>query len=234
MNVPIARDGLKREGYVSLLAVSFAFGLAVFGSALAAGLGAYLSTAAREQRDVLDRITLESAANAALGQLAAGQSQSVRPTRLADVDLNRRQVSVEVSLPEGKYDLRDDTADDVIAAMQGRGFVLSSNHKALSAFDSLEAASRAWRLSADQEDCMRRGITLGRAPEAFYPEAASGKGEDQLRTVVAGDQVDVRVALERAGRGRVLWLRARFNGGASAWSLHDYRRLQVEKPCPTD
>ena len=209
--------------------MSFAFGLAVFGTALAVTLRAYLVAGAAEQRDILDRITLESAANDALGRLAAGQSHSIKPTNLAEIGLNDRRVAVELSLPEGKYDLQSDPYPLVLEALQRQGLTAAGQRKpATPSFETVEAMSRGWRLSASEEDCLRRFVTVGRAPEAFRPEAASGDGEGLMRSIAAGDQVDVRVSLAAQSGVNVLWIRARFTGAAERpWRVHDYRILRL-------
>lgn len=220
---------------MSLLAMSFAFGLAVFGTALAVGLRAYLVASATEQRDILDRMTLESAAHETLGRLAAGQSHSIKPTSLAEIGLNQRRVAVEMSLPEGKLDLQGDPEPVLRATLQQRGLTTAREDKpAPSSFASLAAMSRGWSLSASEEDCLRRLVTVGRTPEAFRPEAASGAREGLTRSVAAGDQVDVRVSLAARSGVKVIWVRARFTGATERpWQVHDYRRLQVRaSPTP--
>lgn len=220
----------SREGYVSLLAMSFAFGLAVFGTALAVGLRAYLVASAAEQRDILDRITLESGANDVLGRLSAGEVHSIRPIRMAEIGLNQRRVAVELSLPEGKLDLQGDPDQVVLEALQRRGLKIAREDKpAPSSFETVEAMSRGWRLSAGEEDCLRRLVTVGRAPEVFRLEAAPGDGEGLTRSITAGDQVDVRASLTAPSGVKVLWIRARFTGAADRpWRVHDYRRLKLE------
>lgn len=224
-----------REGYVSLLAMSFAFGLAVFGSALAVGLRAYLVASASEQRDVLDQITLESTVNDVLGRLAAGEVHSIKPSRPSYIELNQRRVAIELSLPEGKHDLQGDPDRTVLAALQRYGVAeLNERRTAPSSFETLLDMSRTWRLSAGQEDCLRRVVTVGRAPEEFRPAAAPGDGEGLTRTVTAGDQVDVRVSLSAPRVTSVLWVRARFTGAAEGpWRVHDYRRLSLGPSSPT-
>lgn len=209
--------------------MSFAFGLAVFGTALAVALRAYLVASATEQRDILDRITLESIANDRLGRLAAGEIHSIKPIHLAGTELNQRRVAVELSLPEGKHDLQGDPDPVVLDALQGYGReVVGKGRLAPSGFQSLEGISRAWRLSAGEEDCLRRVATVGRAPEVYRPEAAPGGGEGLTRSVAAGDQVDVRASLVTSTGSKVLWIRARFTGSVDRpWRVHDYRRLTL-------
>ena len=216
--------------------MSFAFGLAVFGSALAVGLRAYLVASATQQRDILDRITLESAVNETLGRLAAGEIHSIKPTPLDSLDLNQRRGAIDLSLPEGKRDLKGDPDVALLEILQQHGLTGPDREPPQpSRFASLEGLSRAWRLSAGQEDCLRRVVTLGRAPEEFRPTAAPGDGEDLTRTITAGDQVDVRASLTASPATRVLWVRVRFTGAPDRpWRVHDYRRLTLETtsvPC---
>ena len=229
MNRPRFPRARGRGGYVSLLAMSFAFGLAVFGTALAVALRAYLAASAAEQRDILDQITLESAAHDVLGRLAAGEVHSIKPIQQAGMELNQRRVTVELSLPEGKQDLQGDPDRVVLDALNGYGReVAGKGRPAPSSFETLEGMSAAWRLSAKEEDCLRRVATVGRAPEVYRPEAAPGGGEGLTRSVTAGDQVDIRASQVTSTGSRVLWIRARFTGAANRpWRIHDYRRLTL-------
>lgn len=212
-----------------MLAMSFAFGLAVFGTALAVGLRSYLVAAATEQREILDRITLESATHDVLGRLSAGETHAIRPSRLADVQLNGRSVGVGLSLPEGKHDPGIDSDATVLEALRNRGLLEEAGRNSgPSSFDNLEAMSRGWQLSAVREDCLRAWITFGRSPEEFRSEAAPGEGTGLTRTISSGDQVDVRAALDSGSGQRVLWMRVRFSGSAiRPWQVHDFRRLFI-------
>jgi len=212
--------------------MSFAFGLALFGGALSVGLRAYLVAAATQQRDIVDRITLESAAHEVFGRLSAGEVHPVRPSRLDDITLNARQVAVELSLPEGKYDLADDPDPLVLGVLRDHGLGAGSASRAApSSFASLETMSRGWHLAAAEEDCLRRLMTVGRAPEELRPEAMPGDGESLARSIASGDQVDIRTSLQgRSGR-RVLWMRARFSGNSMRpWQVHDFRLLAITSP----
>jgi len=215
--------------------MSFAFGLAVFGTALAVGLRAYLAASTTQQRDILDRITLESAVNETLGRFAAGEVHSIKPTSLAELDLNQRRVAVDLSLPEGKRDLKGDPDTAVLEILQRHGLTVPEQNAAPpSNFASLEGLSRAWRLSAGQEDCLRRLATVGRTPEVYRPEAAPGDGEGLMRTITAGDQVDVRASATASPATKVLWVRARFTGAVDGpWRVHDYRRLSLGPSSPS-
>lgn len=215
---------------MALLALSFAFGLAVLGGALATSVQSYLRAAAREQRQVLDRISLESAATEALGRFSAGEARSLGSTRLPDVTLNGRPITLVISLPEGKRDPAMDGAATIRDALKTVGVADAS-----APLPPPGGSLAALRLPAAREDCLRRVLTYGRAPEGFRDETApSGAPVSQaaVQTFIAGDQVDLRASLPTAEGGeRVLWLRARFGAQASpAWALHDYRNLLVPRP----
>lgn len=226
-----------REGYVALLALSFAFGLAVLGGALAVGVQNYLKTVGIEQRRVLDRISLESAAAQVLGEIASGQAQPLRPTRLPDVDINGRRISVITSLPEGKHEPAMDDRREIGKILRRAGLASPRDYGA--GDDSLAAFLASRGATAAQEDCLRRDLTYGRAPEAFRPEAAApeAQADGQAATALpaptwtagSGDQIDIRLALSSPQGERILWLRARFGGEGRPWGLHDYRTLTVRR-----
>lgn len=210
-----------RGGYVSLLAMSFAFGLAILGTTLVAGLGAYLSAASREERSVRDRIALESAAAEVLGQLAAGAQ--VEPYVQKQID--GRTVSVEVSSVVAKRDLRSDPTENLKAALGAAGMPGVAALR-LEDVSDLAAASRQGGLDGPHEDCLRRGFTFGRAPAPFDPAPQ----EDMVAPPQAGGQLDLRAGLRTSRGEEVLWIRARFTGRENGWLLHDYRRLRGRCP----
>lgn len=223
----------RREGYVALLALSFAFGLAVFGGALATGVQNYLRTVGIEQRRVLDRMSLESAAVRTLGDIASGESLPLRPHRRSDIEINGRRISVIISLPEGKLEPATDDRKAIReifsrAGVSPRGVGFGG--------DGLAAFLTSHHVTAAQEDCLRRDLTHGRAPEDFRPEAAipdrTGQAEEDgaERVVSTGDQVDLRLASASPEGERVLWMRVRFMGDGRGWALHDYRALTVRQP----
>lgn len=198
--------------------MSFAFGLAVFGTAMAVGLRAYLSAAADEGRDIRIRIALESAAASALGELAAeGAAKPQYETAFAG---DRQTVSV--TLTGAKVDPAWDSAKVVADAARPVGLVLDPDFAATAG--GLANLSGHHRLNASREDCLRRVFTYGRggAPRIEEPAAIGGLA------IRAGEQVDLRV---QASSGPVLWVRARFTGGDTGWRLHDYRRLHGVTAC---
>jgi len=216
--------------------MSFAFGLAILGGAVAVGVRAYIGATATEQREVMTRIALESAAADLLGRYSAGEAQPLRPTTLPMFEINGRSVSVEASLPEGKRDLNGDAPRPVQAALAPFGPQDGAAPATIRA-SSLVELSRRMRLSADREDCLRRVITAGRAPEEFRPEASASTGaqEEVVRVAATGDQTDLRVAVDGPAGRTVLWTRARFSGQAGGgWALHDYRvlRFSTREACP--
>jgi hypothetical protein len=219
-----AKGRAPRKGYVSLLAVSFAFGLATLGGALAAALGAYTAEAVRRERGILDRLALEAAATDVLGRLASGQAQWIRPYEEDAWRGDGRVVRRLLSLPEGKADLAMDDPSELADALAAAGLPKSLVYA--NSDLGLAALSSGAGLTATQEDCLRQGFTLGRAPEGLEPRATPGSTSDATRVAAPGDQVDVRLWLVREGRSLVLWQRARFIG-EGRWKLHDRRVLRL-------
>lgn len=206
--------------------MSFTLGLAILGGAVATGLQNYIRSASAEQRRLSDRIALETAAATLLGQIAAGRPVPLKATSLPQAQVNGRSIAIEVSLPEGKRDLRGDQPEEIAAVFEALGINSSTKD-----FRNLEALSQLRGISPSQEDCLRRVATLGRAPEEYRPSIADGS-LDETFTVSAGDQIDLRLSLVNPP-ARVLWIRARFTGQGSGWKLHDYRNLTLatETPC---
>lgn len=213
------KDG--RSGYVALLAVTFAFGLATLGAALAVSARSYIESAALRERAILDRISLESAASQALADIAASGARPLGPVQLDAVRINSRSLETEVSIPEAKVDLGMDDETRIREVVSqfaaGPSIDQTGTHQGLAAW------ARDAGLSTAAEDCLRRRATFGRAPEPF--SKALGSGADQESRLGVGDQVDLRVQLEIDGMSRVLWVRARYVGGETEWRIHDYRRL---------
>lgn len=214
-------DPKGREGYVSLLAISFATGLALFGGALAVGLQAYLAAAADEAREIRTRIALESAVAGALGRLTAGQT-----TLLEQPVEASGEVGVLISLVSAKADPAADNPEVVRAVLAKAGVELTG---AVDPSDTPDLASLSRRLRLDSagEDCLRRVLTYGRAPAA----RADAVAMSAIQGVSAGDQLDVRASLRTADGERALWVRARFTGRADGWVVHDYRRLAGRFTC---
>lgn len=204
----------------------------MLGGALAVGVQNYLKVAGLEQRRVLDRISLESAAVKVLGEIAAGEPHPLQPTRLPDVEINGRPITVSISLPEGKHEPSvDDPA--TIRDILHRAGVAESRSQSIATSLVEFLASRG--VSAAQEDCLRRELTYGRAPEEFRSDSAGAQEAEaasrpNVRTVSAGDQVDLRLARALPDGEQVLWVRARFGGEGRPWSLHDYRMLKIRTP----
>jgi hypothetical protein len=146
---------MARRGYVSLLAMAFALGRAIVGVSLVSGLNAYVRGAAQQERRLRTDIRLESAANAVLGLMVAGEPVP------AEID----GVSVEVTDPKTKLDPPMDPPEE------------------LGEVDGLAAASAALKLSAGEDDCLRHIVTFGRAPAdrspaGLMPSTAAGDQVD--------------------------------------------------------
>lgn len=215
----------KRSGYVTLLAVTFAFGLATLGTALAVSARSYLSSAASRERSILDRISLESAAAQALSDIAAKGERPLQAVQLQVVRINGRSIATELSIPETKADLAMDDEATIMKALTGlwKGAeVPEPTHPR-----ALEAWSRSLGLSANAEDCARRWVTLGRAPEPLSATLLE-EGAPLVGMLAVGDQVDLRLRLDAGPTARVLWIRTRFGG--KNWHIHDYRILTGIRP----
>lgn len=218
----------RRDGYVTLLAVSFALGLAVLGAAVAASARAYIRAATVHERGLLDRMAMESAVAEFLGQIAAGRPYRMTATN-APTTIGARTVLLEFSSPLGKADPGMDDAAAIRVALRSVDLGPPAEPGPLAEAGSLTTLSRRLGLDAAAEDCLRRVATYGRAPatrtDVSTPDAAAD------RTVRPGDQLDVRAAVAGRSEGRVLWTRVRFQGDASGrWLVHDYRPLSITKP----
>lgn len=203
--------------------MSFAFGLAVFGTALAVGLRAYISAAVSEEQTIRTRIVLESAAAAVLGEMASGRSSPATVQRT----IGNRSITLELSRPGAKFDFVGDGEPVLIAALtrQGFGGVRETSWRGAR---TLTEMSARLRLDAAGEDCLRRRFTYGRAPAPI--EVGTPSEVLDLRAG-AGEQVDIRSSVAGSRGDDVLWLRARFTGGETGWKVHDYRRLRGRATC---
>jgi hypothetical protein len=223
LNSPPRASPVCREGYVSLLAMSFAFGLAVFGTALAVGMRAYLAAAVLEEQTIRNRMALESAAAAVLGELASGQSTQTTGPRT----IGNRSIFLTLSRPGTKLDLAGDEPAALLEALIRQGLGRPEHGVAWRDARSLAEMSARLRLSTAEEDCLRRRFTYGRAP------ALIDEGAPLTPQAGAGEQLDIRASLIGAQGDEVLWMRARFTGGRTGWKVHDYRRLRGAATCET-
>lgn len=209
-----------RSGYVSLLAVTFAFGLASLGTAVAVSVRAYLAAAANQERDILDRIALESATALKLGELAGA---GILPADFRKAPVGPL-VSIEISTVAEKIDLAADAPAEIAGELER--LALKPQPASLAAArlsGALSVFSARLGMTADQEDCARRRMTFGRAPAPRLTEPLLPG-----QSVSAGDQVDVRAEIVRGDVHQVMWTRARLTGRASSpWRIHDYRRLRT-------
>lgn len=200
-----------RAGYVTLLAISFAFGLATLGTTVAVASRSYISSARRAENVLLTRMALETAVWERLGRLSGGEAfGGGGPEDAGDV-------VVELSSPAEKWDPNMDSIETIVAALGQTDPLI----RFLNAEGGLADRSRTASLSGAQEDCLRRQVTLGRAPQ----EKSELSEASEAVALAAGDQIDVRAS----GPGdRVLWVRARFLGHGLGWVLHDYRLLHTQ------
>lgn len=208
-----------REGYVSLLAVTFAFCLATLGTAVAVSVRAYLAAAVGQEQSILDRIALETATTTILGQLSrAGAIAEVGPI---DSVVVGRHLSISLSSPVQKIDVMDDPDDALVRDIAGAGLTGMPRLKQARLGGGMAVFSARLGLNATQEDCLRRTMTYGRSP-ASRDTAALTDGQ----ALSVGDQVDLRAEIIQGDVRAVLWTRARFTGNeASPWQVHDYRFL---------
>ncbi|MFN4040031.1 MAG: hypothetical protein ACK4I0_00005 [Brevundimonas sp.] len=211
---------------MSLLATASAFGLAALGTGLGAALTHYIRSSIDRERGIVDRISLESAVALAAGRLAAGAEHRLAPHDVEPVVLNGRSVALWMSLPEGKHDLVMDEEAELAEVLEAsdlpRSLTVTAQNETGTGLARLSASSK---LTAAQEDQLRRRFTVGRAPEPLAPEAMQPDGDD-VRTIAPGDQIDLRAELASQRFQSVLWVRLRF-GGERVWRTHDYRQLRV-------
>lgn len=205
--------------------MAFAVGLAIFGGALSTGLRAYLTTAAAEQRDILDRIALESAVNATLGQMVSDRESPI--ALVSEQPINGRVVKIELASPAFKYDLNGDDEEELMEALSaiaqsGKGRDTTNGIR------TLDQLARTWRLSTQEEDCARRLVTAGRAPAARLSEDVSR--EELIAVAGVGDQLDLRASIISDRGERVMWVRARLTGQpAEPWRIQDYRVMSTSR-----
>lgn len=228
------------QGYFTPLAMATVFAVATVAAGVVVAAGQYRKAAARSERDLLDRVTLESAVAAQADALLVGPAQPLAAHQGLLFALNGRTVSVEVSAPQGKFDLNGDGADSIDQGLAVNGLPAALRDRLVRAATARDAAGQAssirslrdvaaaLSLSQTEEDCARRWVTVGRWPgpmdDAGIGRAAEGAA---VRTIGPGDQADLRA--ETAGRGgrRVLWARLRFTGELERpWRAHDWRFLQ--------
>jgi hypothetical protein len=196
--------------------MAYALGLATLASTLTAGFINYVRVARASEARLMADIRLESAASEVLGRLA-------ETGLVAEANALTNDVTILIQSPLAQVDPTMDGEDGVgsdIAALLGREIPLEE----MADQEGLVMASRAHRLSAREEDCLRRHVTYGRAPAERYP------GLEPER-ISAGEQVDLRLALQSGNRDEVLWVRARLTGDEHGWQLHDYRRLSGAATC---
>ena len=217
------------------------FAVATVASGVVIAAGQYHKTAARTERELLERVTLESAVAAQADALLIGPQAPLAAHPGLTFAINGRTVTVEVSAPQGKYDLNGDTAETIGQGLAVYGFeptlrdritgVVAAGEAASEAarFESLRDLAAALELSQTQEDCVRRWLTVGRWPGPMDDTGTGNAGKDAAtRRLSPGDQVDLRAVVDqRDGGQRMLWARLRYTGDAGEpWGVHDWRFLQ--------
>ena len=105
------RSDARRSGYVTLLAITFAFGLATLGATIAVSARSYLVSATAREHVILDRISLESVAMLGLADIAQRGERPLQPVRSPAVSINGRSIVTDISIPETKIDLKMDDAE---------------------------------------------------------------------------------------------------------------------------
>lgn len=230
------------RGYFLPFAMATVFAVATVAAGVVVAAGQYRKAAARAERDLDQRVSLESAVAAQADALLSGPAQPLAKHPGLNLAINGRTVSVEVSAPQGKYDLNGDEPAAIEQGLAVQGLdeglrerlvaVVTEGRAAPGAvFASLADVAAAARLSGAEEDCLRRWTTLGRWPG---PLDTSGVGPAAdgavIRVISPGDQADLRAAIDLPQGGRrVLWARLRFTGDpARPWRAHDWRFLTVQ------
>ena len=196
--------------------MAYALGLATLAGTLTAGFINYVRVARVNEARLMADIRLESAASEVLGRLA-------ETGMVAEVGTLANGVTILVQSPLAKIDPAMDGNDEVggeIEIALGRKVQADD----LAGQDGLAAASRVLRLNAQEEDCLRRHVTYGRAPAERYPDL-------EPERVAAGEQIDLRLGLRSGDRDEVLWVRARLTGDDHGWQFHDHRRLSGAATC---
>jgi len=217
------------------------FAVATVAAGVVVAAGQYRKAAARAERELMDRVTLESAVAAQADALLTGPPAPLATHPGLTFALNGRTVTVEVSAPQGKYDLNGDGAEAIGQGLAVWGMDEGLRKKLAGAsatpttrVDSLRDVAAALRLSQAEEDCARRWITLGRRPGPMDTTGLGTAGKDAAtRSIGPSDQADLRAAVTggggKAGGGspRVLWARLRFTGDVDQpWRVHDWRFLR--------
>lgn len=229
------------RGYFTPLAMVTVFAVATVASGVVIAAGQYRKAAARAERELLERVTLESGVAAQADALLIGPPSPLAAHSGLTFAINGQTVTVEVSAPQGKYDLNGDSAESIGQGLSVYGFEPGLRDRLTGAvaagqaaggaarFESLRDLAAALDLSQTQEDCVRRWLTVGRWPGPMDDTGVGKAGKDAAtRRLSPGDQVDLRAVVEQRGGGRrVLWARLRYTGDAGEpWKVHGWRFLQ--------
>lgn len=239
----------RSGGYFTPFAIVTIFAVMTVASALVVAAGQQRKAAARSKHDLTERVSLEAAVTATADALVTGGPKPLAAHAGPPVVVNGRTVDVQISAPQGKYDLNGDEPAVIVQALaafgapeplQAKVALALAGKTAETSIAGFRDFSAAARLSSAEEDCLRRWVTLGRWPGPLDESGIGAAGDGAaVRSLGPGDQADIRASLAVAGgRSRVLWARLRFTGEqAEPWRAHDWRFLAFrsgeEAGCPS-
>jgi hypothetical protein len=231
------------RGYFLPFAIATVFAVMTVAAAVVLGTASYRLTTGRVQRELVDRVSLESAIAATADDLINGAPQPLAAHDGQPLVINGRTVEVRISAPEGKFDLNGDSRRELADGLAVFGLQARLRDRLLAALppppaegrpaasvDSLASVFEAAAINGAEEDCLRRWVTVGRWPEGRADEAMGPAADEApTREIRAGDQVDLRASIAGPrGRIRVLWARLRFTGAPDRpWLAHDWRFLTI-------
>jgi hypothetical protein len=243
-------------GYVLPMVVGVVLAISSVTAMLVAAVGNVSRTARIDARRLLEIISLESATLQTAALLAAGAERPFRPVAEQDRRFNDITISTVISPPEGKFDVNADSPQQIRVRLQSDGISSALSSRVLDALSlsdglrqdglvrSMYGFSRAAALSFEEEDCLRRELTVGRWPARYFEggsfhAVSEAKPEDEEPSAIRpGEQIDIRSSLTREDeRRRVLWARIRVTGDFEQPSLtHDWAFLMYrpEANCPIE
>ena len=241
----------RLRGFILPFVAVQVFAIMAATAALIGTVTALSRSARAEERRFLDTLSLEAGTQVAAFDLASGTPRPFAPFAEPSLAFNGRQVAVTVSPPEGKLDLNADSPETIAAAMTKAGVSPRLVERVRTALADAQAGAGAGRprfvifaefagraaLTPDEEDCLRRSLTVGRWPNGYFeagaPQARPGKAGG--RVLRPGDQVDLRAAIAARVSSRSLWSRLRLTGEVEhPVSAHDQIALVVHPgaACP--
>lgn len=234
-----AESRRRARGFTLPLTLALAFSIMAVAAGLTGMVIVRAKAARQKDNDVFARITLESAAQAALAQLERdGVPQTDRWS--ADFTLNGRTVRVTYIAVGYEADFNDDPIETVLAAVPGpalqariaRALALPplkpDGSPVRAQFQRMRDFMAAVQASPGEEDCLRGRLTLGRQTMAPTPRPERTALTPPTAAVLPGEVLVVRASLDSARYQDVLWERTRFSGvKGAAWHIHDWRMLRL-------